>query len=166
MGGARGGKIAAEVGCVALVPRFDRKIALKGTLARRLDFLAQMTPLQPRSSPDAAISSANFQLPVSPNDICKPQSISDAHLQQFTRLILLRLVVPRKEEKKKGKIKRNETLWERDDSHESNFIVKVQKAGRNTLRIVHVSICYSLVKLTKVPITLQLFFALLFAGII
>lgn len=106
MGGARGGKIAAEVGCVALVPRFDRKIALKGTLARRLDFLAQMTPLQPRSSPDAAISSANFQLPVSPNDICKPQSISDAHLQQFTRLILLRLVVPRKEEKKKRKNKK------------------------------------------------------------
>lgn len=92
--GVRDGKIAAEVGCVALVPRFDRKIALKGTLARRLDFLAQMTPLQPRSSPDAAISSANFQLPVSPNDICKPRSISDAHLQQFTRLILLCLVVP------------------------------------------------------------------------
>lgn len=142
MGGARGGKIAAEVGCVALVPRFDRKIALKGTLARRLDFLAQMTPLQSRSSPDAAISSANFQLPVSPNDICKPQSISDAHLQQFTRLILLRLVVPRKEEKKKGKIKRNETLWERDDSHESNFIVKAQKAGRNYCRIRYVSFMY------------------------
>lgn len=91
---SRSRKIVADVGCSTLVPRFDHKIALKGTLARRLDFLAQMTALRPRSSPDAAISSANFQLPVSPNDICKPQSISDAHLQQFTRLMCL--VVRRK----------------------------------------------------------------------
>ena len=72
-----------------------------------------MTALRPGSSLGAAISSANFQLPVSPNDICKPQSISDAHLQQFTGVNASRRPA-KKKKKKKGR--KHQQTKDRGDS--------------------------------------------------